>query len=939
MSEAAYWPTAFRNEIPSSVRIFYDKTCLAPGQQYDWSDRGGGFIGALCKSIVFIPLVSLSIDGAGQLIGSFGRLFEIGYKVLKLGEKENSTRPISISDFKTNDTIWFSSSKLPKRIRKHVSLFTLYSVKHVDADGHSFTAAASSSSSHQIRIQCKDSNTTCFIFFDASNTDDVVEVNYSDMKGTCMYHSVNNHDDVQNNVLFEWMFACSLNIAYSKMESPPPLSACRSIYPIFYGGVHSKPPIDSIVQLQTLLSAEIPGKIRQKIKSALNHQKLKIESLSPHFFKLRHFVSELLRFQGYSFPVKRDTYDTSLCCNVFSCISMAMFDLKECTRQKPMAHELVEFLEQTRAKYMIYTLTNHNVCSVSDLCFINADLQSELADEISESCRKSHFEVSLHLLQVVHRAQSSEFSQKLDKRLKNFNDENISIFTAVTSRSSLDLLLGKTFFVILTLVFAVAGAYSAVSSYYYFQWEGNTVSNLCLAIGCAATAVISYFKHPRWGKYIFAVMLILMVGSTFYGWYSSRDSGFGYCEDALAHNRLITDHETCDNYLFFVILFIQIIEYSVAMVFALLFQQFFFVWILVMNTVLNVCWFVADMVIVEAKTHHKVQDMIYASVCFLFTVIVLACRRNLRQKARMMGKTDAKEHGTILNIGNFEEEKQQLASVMTEFSSKFQGVVDSTQKPLQPLHQDISNLQELYSRGQFINETFQEWIESWFKESQKQFANPNAANSAAFHKIHENELYKKDGIKVVKGPIKQPTRAIAKIYRVYGGEVSRLTDIVRCSIVCQKFSDVAEIAHKILKYGEARPQNNSRFSQLSRELAYFFSNQHDTDAHDSEPHLPPAQRYAPFCILRIRNRFASDWKSPDGYKDLSFKLLIAFEESDFGGCWFIPVADWKSKFENRALQTLICELQLKWQPDIHADNSPYERHHKNYVERRDILSQ
>lgn len=93
-----------------------------------------------------------------------------------------------------------------------------------------------------------------------------------------------------------------------------------------------------------------------------------------------------------------------------------------------------------------------------------------------------------------------------------------------------------------------------------------------------------------------------------------------------------------------------------------------------------------------------------------------------------------------------------------------------------------------------------------------------------------------------------------------------------------------------------------------------------------------------FEISRIRNRFDESWTAADGYRDLSFKLLVAAEESDCGGCWFVPVERWPEKREGEdGLAFMICELQLKLKGEWTEQEA--EQMHDTYVQQRDLLSQ
>ena len=174
--------------------------------------------------------------------------------------------------------------------------------------------------------------------------------------------------------------------------------------------------------------------------------------------------------------------------------------------------------------------------------------------------------------------------------------------------------------------------------------------------------------------------------------------------------------------------------------------------------------------------------------------------------------------------------------------------------------------------------------------------------------------------------------------------MSRLTDVVRCTILCEKLTDIVEIAKAVLDKGRpAKPDNTAAYIKVFKQLSAFCSTTHEDDDDDptqNDQSDPAETEGAAFEISRIRNRFDDSWKADktDGYRDLSFKLKVAAEESDCGGCWFVPVALWpkKQRGEN-GLQTMICELQLKLQGK--QTEEQLQKLHATYVKQRDLLSQ
>jgi hypothetical protein len=155
-------------------------------------------------------------------------------------------------------------------------------------------------------------------------------------------------------------------------------------------------------------------------------------------------------------------------------------------------------------------------------------------------------------------------------------------------------------------------------------------------------------------------------------------------------------------------------------------------------------------------------------------------------------------------------------------------------------------------------------------------------------------------VDVIRGPIKRPSRAIAKAYRSYASNVARLTDIVRCTVLCKDPLDLIRIAEKIRSRG--CPAKNTRrlalLSKMIRALFNWCSSRVDSTAEDHSEEaedtlIEKDEKNTRLCDCK--NRFDDEWTADNDlaaeHRDLSFKFLMAFEESDCGGCCFVPVSN------------------------------------------------
>ena len=76
------WPDGFSYEKqrPGHANVFLDQVCLKTGENWKSSEEGGGFVGALLKSLIFVPLLSWRVETENQddlkmkFMGSIGEM-------------------------------------------------------------------------------------------------------------------------------------------------------------------------------------------------------------------------------------------------------------------------------------------------------------------------------------------------------------------------------------------------------------------------------------------------------------------------------------------------------------------------------------------------------------------------------------------------------------------------------------------------------------------------------------------------------------------------------------------------------------------------------------------------------------------------------------------------------------------------------------------------
>ncbi len=654
----------------------------------------------------------------------------------------------------------------------------------------------------------------------------------------------------------------------------------------------------------------------------MTHDSLKLDSI----------ISNLLKFQGHEFS---DSID-SLCSSVFSSISIALDeDIAAFDSNKPMAAELREFLASQRAKYMLPALARHNVTSIKDLSYFEPHSHSMacFVKDASVSLRQSEVDLSLHLSKVAIAAKISDKALPLNVRLRLFRDPSVDLFTAATSTSGLDLVLCKPFFLLVTVGVSIAASVSGLISYNKFGFLQNALTLLVLALGGFVASATAYFIHPSVGRHCLAFMFAMLAPASLYSWYLDREAGYSTCMIAQSSGNLLSSIEECGTFMTFPILTIQLILYIGNAVNAKFKQNFFWLFVAVFSTILNACYLYFDTNFRKVELSAKVLDAAYTLCSGLLVFVILIRRRKSHAQALELSQKDALILNKLWNQYPANE-KVDFDQVFDTLDATIQQVVDRQNKPVPELHQECDDINEIYERGQFVNASFQEMIESWFDSVPDQhFCDPESTYAQSFT-LKLSALA--DNVTVIRGPIKLPTRAISKVYRTYKYDSSRLTDVVRCSVVCSNLKTISAITSRICQSGVANANVSSSIFQ--RVLSFF------QDTLTEETIIPmtiPNARSSIastglFEICRIRNRFHSSYDATDGYRDISFKLKMGFEESTSGGCWFVPVELWKLK--KGSIKTFICELQLKLQLK-EQDHDQLKSMHSHYVERRNLLSQ
>jgi hypothetical protein len=278
-------------------------------------------------------------------------------------------------------------------------------------------------------------------------------------------------------------------------------------------------------------------------------------------------------------------------------------------------------------------------------------------------------------------------------------------------------------------------------------------------------------------------------------------------------------------------------------------------------------------------------------------------------------------------------------------TTRLRSVLDLSLYGGRSLHprQAHADIDRLYADAESVNSAFQDLCKSWFDDdplaSTTLCENSPSAQSTFNFKAYNPDVNVSAGKpRVISGPVKLASRAICKIVRLYRGDASRLTDLMRCVIVFADMNDLLYCMRVFAERGYVRqqPAGHSLLANLSRFHQYFNNRVLGLPSRAQRSHHDASAWHA-FEILRIKNRFEpmrnADTGRGVGYRDVSIKLRFGHKETPNGSVHFVPVQEWNSS----RVRTLVMEIQLRLK-DFQAVIEQKTSVHDNYVFYRDILS-
>ncbi|EKX31031.1 hypothetical protein GUITHDRAFT_122765 [Guillardia theta CCMP2712] len=243
------------------------------------------------------------------------------------------------------------------------------------------------------------------------------------------------------------------------------------------------------------------------------------------------------------------------------------------------------------------------------------------------------------------------------------------------------------------------------------------------------------------------------------------------------------------------------------------------------------------------------------------------------------------------------------------------------------VRQQTNNFGQLFWQASSVNDHFHEFLADLLKKNLCHDLNPsNPAVSHGEQQLRPELRFLQraslrgevrvdtwDNLIFVRGPIKQPERAIQKCVRIYGRDSACLTDLVRATVVVEQLEQVEQLLAFLESISVIGTKQDRRGGKQQQQ--------------QQSPSSQPL-----FRIVRVKNRFSDSsryYEPENAYRNLSINLEVGwvFEEEQ---CKFLPVSEWDLKMA----ETHICELQVH----LLSLYEQYQEGSKNYVLWRDMLT-
>jgi hypothetical protein len=582
--------------------------------------------------------------------------------------------------------------------------------------------------------------------------------------------------DRKDNVLMEMMLTRALHLVFADDTNPHP---CKLIFPVFVDD------LDVLWAVSQRLSTEVSCKTAELVEDSLqkvlrrpisDEEKKKLISVS-----VKDAVQFIAGLQGLQLSTRENRSKTIndkaelVCCSIVSTIGIEadMYSFQQYISDNPLAHELLDFINQEDIGHTQRSLMKMDVTSLKTFSELSSKSIKAIADVSRKLSNMSEVREIADIQSAVHASKASPYINPVSQRLANFEDKDASFMTIIYSTYAMEQgltkpLFGIWFFVVVGITTVILAVIQLLDGAF-----GDAAVNLArFFTACLIVLFLHGFKSIRWARFGMFIGFILIGLASFASilidqlfdkkivWGSSS-----YC----LTNYHKSQSQVCLQFLY-ILLCWQGFFYVVLAPFILYKQEL--VWRgwnigISLYAIVNL---VSKIYLDSAEFGDYLASTAFPSILvgteFLkFYGSLQAIRLTDRNKAILCRSwkdilDDPQKHIFLQNLVKCVREACPEDSMVLDCSKdlgKWRSATDASVAPPAIL-QATSNFDELYRRANSLNDTFQLWIESFFDDT------PNPREFVYMMSRDGKRTHIPFKGAAIRGPVKRPHRAIAKVF-------------------------------------------------------------------------------------------------------------------------------------------------------------------------------
>jgi RNase P subunit RPR2 len=576
--------------------------------------------------------------------------------------------------------------------------------------------------------------------------------------------------DRKDNVLIEFMLARALNMILAADTNPHP---CKIILPVFVDD------LSVIVGMSKCLSTSVSLESAKEVKqSLLQILKKDAISLAEEQKLINVSIKDVVLFfsnlqgcqlsKGETRSISMEAKAELVCSSILSTVGIEA-ELYQCMSDNPLAHELLEFINQRDMGHIGFSLIKFDVNSLETFSNLSSKSIETIAQDSRLISKKSEVRETADITSALCAAKASPLVLPVSQRLKFFEDNDASFMTIIYSTFALEQALRKPLFNFILFAFAITMTGLSVNQYVYGEL-GKAVNNLVRGVGLAlAWICIVFFKTAHLARLVlfftFALSGLASIADVvFFDKFLNGRFDWYYSQSCCAYEMSFKhQYATCIAYQISYNSY-QALLFLLGAAFTIYRQDWFWRLMCIGCSILVIINLVFR---IQLENEELFDYFVVVANCSVLIVTELLKQYGTLQAIRSTQKGQIKLTEIWCKIiANHEQDLKEIAKFVSDkCSSKSFAILDrskdlgkwrarsQTEPP--KIRQSVSDFDELYLRAVSLNDVFQKLIESFFAEH----SNPSRY---LYNVTSNNQLPFKGN--AIRGPVKRPHRAIAKVF-------------------------------------------------------------------------------------------------------------------------------------------------------------------------------